>query len=311
MARLLVIGELNVDLVMSGLPSLPVLGQELVADDFSMVMGSSSAITARRLAALGAEVCFIGWVGDDTYGQFVVDELAAVGIDTSGIRRVSTPTGVTIALTYAHDRALLTFPGTIAAFDGAGIGAEQLSGFTHLHAGSFYLQSALQPQLARIFQLAQAQGLTTSLDPGWDPLEAWSDNPYLRPVLAHTDYFLPNQDEAAALSGAAYQLEGLARQVHGSLIVKCGVAGAQVYDPSGMIASAPAFKVEVVDTTGAGDAFNAGFLYATCVEQASLVDALHFGVACGADAVTHVGGATDAPDAAAVHALLKERTDSS
>ncbi len=310
MARMLVIGELNVDLVMSGLPSLPVLGRELVADDFSMVLGSSSAITALRLAALGAEVSFIGWVGEDTYGQFVLNGLAAAGIDTRAIRQVSTPTGVTIALTYPQDRALLTFPGTIAAFDGTGIGPDDLSDFTHLHVGSFYLQTALQTQLARIFQMAHDQGLTTSLDPGWDPLEGWSDNPYLRPALAHTDYFLPNQDEAAALSGGSYQPDRLARQVHGRLVVKCGAAGAQAYDSSGMIANAPALEVEVVDTTGAGDAFNAGFLYATCAEQASLVDALRFGTACGADAVTHVGGATDAPDAAAVHALLKERTDS-
>jgi len=303
--RMLVIGELNVDLVMSGLPSLPVLGQELTGDSFSMVLGSSSAITALRLDALGAEVSYIGWLGDDAYGQFVRREFAAAGIDAGGVRTVPTPTGVTIALTYPQDRALLTYPGTIAAFNGADIGPEHLRGYAHLHVGSFYLQTGLQAQLAHILQMAQDQGLTTSLDPGWDPAEQWSDNPYLLPTLAHSDFFLPNQVEAAALTGGHYQPEHLASLVHGTLVVKCGAEGAQAYDSSGLTASAPAFEVEVVDTTGAGDAFNAGFLYATCAEGASLANALRFGTACGADAVTHLGGATDAPDAETIHRLLK------
>lgn len=305
MARILVVGELNVDLVMSGLPSLPVLGRELVATDFNRVLGSSSAITAQRLAALGAQVSFIGWLGADDYGEYVRRELASAGIDISGIRSVATPTGVTVALTYPQDRALLTFPGTIAAFDGAEIGPDDLQGYTHLHVGSFYLQSALQAQLARIFQMAQQQGLTTSLDPGWDPDEAWADNPHLLPALAHCDYFLPNLDEAQALAAGKDLPESLAQQLQGTLVVKCGTEGARAYDSSGMIASAAAFEAEVRDTTGAGDAFNAGFLYATCVEAAPLEAALRFGTACGADAVTHFGGATDAPSAATIHAFLK------
>lgn len=307
MNRILVIGELNVDLVMSGLPSMPVLGQELLAEDFKTVLGSSSAITALRLAALGADVSFIGWLGDDTYGRFVLNELSSAGIHTNNIRIVPTPTGVTIALTYPQDRALLTFPGTIAAFDGGDIEPELLSGYDHLHVGSFYLQTGLQPALSRIFEMAKAQSLTTSLDPGWDPNERWSYNPYLRPVLAYTDYFLPNQDETTALAGGSYRPEILEQQVHGKLVIKRGAEGAAAYDPSGLIATVPALNVDVVDTTGAGDAFNAGFLYAVCVEQMALIDALSFGIACGADAVTHIGGATDAPVAATIHALLNAR----
>jgi sugar/nucleoside kinase (ribokinase family) len=155
--------------------------------------------------------------------------------------------------------------------------------------------------------MAQQRGLTTSLDSGWDPTEQWMANPYLRATLAHTDYFLPNRDEVAALSSGQDQPEKLAQQLKGMLLVKCGAAGARAYTAKGRIASVPAFEVEVVDTTGAGDAFNAGFLYATCVEQASLEEALRFGTACGADAVTHLGGATLAPHAATIHALVKER----
>jgi sugar/nucleoside kinase (ribokinase family) len=291
------------------LPSLPVLGQELVATNFNMVLGSSSAITAVRLAALGAEVRFTGWLGDDAYGQFILREFSKAGINCDGIQIVSTATGVTIALTFRQDRALLTYPGTIAAFDGRDIGSADLKDFAHLHVGSFFLQSALQPQLAALFQMAHDQGLTTSLDPGWDPAERWADNPYLWPTLAHTDYFLPNLDEATALTGGEDQPERLAQRFQGTLVVKRGADGARAYDRRGLIASAAAFNVEVVDTTGAGDAFNAGFLYARCLEQAALDAALRFGTACGADAVTHLGGATDAPNAPAIHAMLQQRTD--
>ncbi len=154
MRRILVAGELNADLILSGLPSLPVVGRELIGTDFAMALGSSSAITAARLAALGADdpdyaVDFIGLIGNDDIGRFVLEQMRRFGVHTDAVQTVETPTGVTIALTYARDRALLTYPGTIAAFDGRGITPELLKPYTHLHVGSFFLQTALQPQLAK------------------------------------------------------------------------------------------------------------------------------------------------------------------
>lgn len=304
MKRVLVAGELNVDLVLAGLPSLPVLGRELVGTDFKVVLGSSSAITAARLAALGAAVDFVGIVGADDFGQVVLRELGRFGVGTDHVQQVDTPTGVTIALTYSRDRALLTYPGTIDVYDGQNITPELLSRYDHLHVGSFFLQTGLQPALAGLFQTAHEQGLTTSLDVGWDPLEKWSANPYLSATLAQVDYFLPNETEAAALAGEA-GLEKLAAQVKQFLIVKRGGDGATAYDQQGDSVEVPALPVEVVDTTGAGDAFNAGFLYAYRIEDVPLVEALHFAAACGAQAVTQVGGATGAPSAAAIRTLMK------
>lgn len=302
--KILVAGELNADLVMSGLPSLPVLGRELTGQDFRMVMGSSSAITAARLAALGAAVDFVGLIGKDDIGRFVLHELAGFGVGTAAVQVVEAVTGVTIVLTYSSDRAMLTFPGTMAEFDGKGITREMLGEYRHLHVGSFFLQTGLQPRLPELFAAAHDMGLTTSLDVGWDPTESWLKNPYLAPTLAVTDYFFPNQDETTALLAGEQRPEKLAALVGGTLLVKRGAQGAAAYRASGLIASAPALPVQVVDTTGAGDAFNAGFLYATCVRGASMQDALRFAVACGSQAVTRVGGATDSPDAAAIDALL-------
>lgn len=306
MTRILVAGELNVDLVLAGLPSLPIIGRELIGTDFNVVLGSSSAITAARLAALGADVDFIGLIGKDDFGQIVLRELKRYGVGTDHIREVSTNTGATIALTYSRDRALLTYPGTIAVYDGQGITPALLTQYDHLHVGSFFLQTGLQAALPQVFHMAHENGLTTSLDVGWDPLEQWSANPHLDLTLAQTDYFFPNEDETAALIGSEGSLEKLAAKVNQWLIVKRGAKGATAYDKSGETVAVPALPTQVVDTTGAGDAFNAGFLYAHRIEGTNLDDTLRFAAACGAQAVTQIGGATGAPTASAIRQMLEQ-----
>lgn len=300
MRRILVAGELNADLILSGLPSLPVIGRELISSGFAMALGSSSAITAARLAALGADspeyaVDFVGLIGDDDIGRFVLEQLHHFGVHTGDVQVIDTPTGITIALTYVHDRALLTYPGTIAVFDGSCFTPELLRQYTHLHVGSFFLQTALQPHLARIFKMAHEVGVTTSLDVGWDPAEQWMNNPYLAQALAYTDDFLPNEDETMALAATP---EALNRHVGGTLIVKRGALGASAYitiDNTISVTQVPAFPVIPVDTTGAGDAFNAGYLYALRILGENLSSGLRFAAACGAQATQHIGGATAAP----------------
>jgi sugar/nucleoside kinase (ribokinase family) len=309
MTRILVAGELNVDLVLAGLPSLPIMGRELVGTDLKVVLGSSSAITAARLAALGAAVDFIGMVGQDDFGQFVLRELRHFGVGVGHIQQVAVNTGITIALTYNQDRALLTYPGTITAYDGHNITPDLLAQYDHLHVGSFFLQTGLQAALVGTFRMARERGLTTSLDVGWDPLEQWSANPHLAPTLAQTDYFFPNESETAALIGAEGRVEDLAQQVQTLLLVKRGADGATAYDKQGEAIAVPALSVQVIDTTGAGDAFNAGFLYAFRVEGANVKDALRFAAACGAQAVTQVGGATGAPTAGAIRQLLQRQSE--
>ena len=118
----------------------------MVADDFQTVMGSSSAITAARLAKLGAEVDFIGIVGDDDLGTFVIQELAGFGVNITHIDKVEQRTGVTIALTYEQDRSLLTFPGTIETYTGHNITRELLSNYDHIHVGSVFLTACAPTQ---------------------------------------------------------------------------------------------------------------------------------------------------------------------
>lgn len=308
MTRILVAGELNVDLVVTGLASLPIIGRELTAAGFRVVLGSSSAITAARLAALGADVDFVGIVGKDDFGRFVLDQLRRFGVGTDLIEQVDIATGVTIALTYSHDRALLTYPGTIAAYDGSNVMPELLTDYGHLHVGAFYLQTSLQPALPSLFKSARDRGLSTSLDVGWDPDEQWNSNPWLAPTLAYTDFFFPNESEAAALIGDDGRIESIVSQVADWVIVKQGGKGAAAYNKQGEALSVPALPVEVIDTTGAGDAFNAGFIYAHRVADKPVQEAMRFAAACGAQAVTQVGGATGAPSADSIEQFIAQQS---
>jgi len=305
--RMLVVGELNVDVIVSGLPTLPVLGRELLCEDFQMALGSSSAICASWLAALGARVDFWGKLGCDFYGDFMVSELERRGIGTKGIIRDSgIRTGVTVSLTYHQDRALFTYLGSIAALCLDDLDLSLVARYDHLHSASIFLQQGLRPGLPALYRAAKEAGLTTSLDSGWDPEERWGYDIFA--LLSYVDFFLLNEVEALHFTGLNTVEEAAKELSHyaGTVVVKLGRKGAlaragrQEWKASG-------FEVEVVDTTGAGDAFNAGFLYAHIVEGRPIPEALRFANACGAIAVTTIGGAIAPPSAAAIDAFIKGR----
>jgi sugar/nucleoside kinase (ribokinase family) len=305
--RVLVIGELNVDLIVSGLPTLPVLGQELLCDDFQMALGSSSAICASWLVALGAAVDFWGKVGRDPYGDFVVSDLERRGIGTDGvIHDPDIRTGVTVALTYPQDRAMFTYLGSIAALRLDDLDLSLLARYDHLHSASIFLQRGLRPGLPALYQAAKEAGLTTSLDSGWDPEERWGRDIFN--LLLNVDFFIPNEVEALQFT-AASTVEEAATELSryaGTVVVKLGREGA-LARAGEQVWKAPGFEVEVMDTTGAGDAFNAGFMYARIVEGRPMPNALRFANACGAIAVTTIGGPTAPPSAGEVDAFIKER----
>ena len=309
----LVIGELNVDLIVSGLPSLPVLGRDLICTGITRALGSSSAIFARALAGLGAWVAFMGKVGDDEDGRFMLAQLAELGIELEHV--VVDPavqTGVTISLTYAEDKAQVTYPGSIAAYGLAEVDLSALSGTGqgcgHLHMASMYLQTALRPAFPSLLGRAKAAGLTTSLDPGWDPAVRWGAD--LDEALAAVDILFVNEHEARAITGAASAVEGareLARRAP-LVVAKLGAHGAALAAGESLV-TVPPYPVRVVDTTGAGDSFDAGFIYSYVVDGRPVAQALRFANACGAIAVTRLGGASSVPTAAEVEAFLAEAGD--
>jgi sugar/nucleoside kinase (ribokinase family) len=301
--RILVAGELNADAVFVGVHPFPQPGIEVVAGDFSLELGSSSAICAAGLARLGNEVSFIAKVGSDLIGRFCLDQLQRLGVDASAaIVDPALKTGVTVAIS-ARDRALITFLGAISELAAGDIPRDLLRGCRHLHVSSYFLQRALQPGLAELFASARRLGLTTSLDPGCDPEGLWSVD--LAGLLANVDVFLPNQSELAALTGSGSVEEGLRSLENGRTltVVKLGESGCAVLAPEGLLA-VPAIPVAPVDTTGAGDSFNAGFLHGR-LHGLPLRDCLRCGVICGSLATQAAGGTAGQPDWSAVQARLE------
>jgi sugar/nucleoside kinase (ribokinase family) len=303
--RVLVIGELNVDLIVSGLPSLPALGQEIVCTGMVLALGSSSAIFSRALAGLGAQVGFMGKVGDDENGRFMLDQLEELGIDTSSVLVApAVQTGITISLTYPREKAQITFPGSISSYRPQEVALEAFHRYGHLHMASMFLQTGLRPGFPALLRQAQQRGLSTSLDPGWDPADRWGDD--IDEALASVDILFLNEHEAMAISGrttADAALQHFAGRVPLALC-KMGPGGAMMAQ-RGELTRVPAHQVPVADTTGAGDSFDAGFIYRHVVQGRPPVESLRFANACGAIAVTRVGGASSVPSAAEVEALLE------
>jgi sugar/nucleoside kinase (ribokinase family) len=302
----LALGELNVDLIMTGMNTLPVPGREIIAKTCSLTMGSSTAICTAGLARLGLKTSFLGIIGDDGYGRLAREQLASYGVNVENLIVDKTiQTGITVSLTSgcSKDRAMVTYLGSICALTPAHFDREKLARAKHVHVGSFFLQSGLRPALSELFEFARSRGVTTSLDAGWDDSGCWDYG--ISKVLAHTDVFLPNELEAKAITGldsaekAAAELAKLCR----ICAVKCGPDGA-VVAANGGVKSYKTYDAPVRDTTGAGDSFNAGFLYGFINEFDTDLSAA-YGNACGSISVTRYGGASACASLDEVKDVLK------
>lgn len=292
--KILIAGELNLDLVLQNPHSFPVLGRETLVQNVSLTLGSSSAICAAALAKLGEQVTFIGKVGHDTWGDLCIALIQEFGVDCSLVRRdESLKTGITVSITSAKDRALLTYLGAIGALEEHDVSDEHLRGHRHLHVSSFFLQRALRSGLKLLLARAHHHGLTTSVDPGFDPDETWDGD--LIDTLSEVDVFLPNELELAGISGIENRAEALRELDNGRIIIvaKLGRDGCMAIQ-NGQILATPAFPVTPIDTTGAGDTFNAGFLHAW-LHGGDLREAMIFGSACGALSTLGVGGTANQP----------------
>ncbi|MGQ9568330.1 MAG: carbohydrate kinase family protein [Anaerolineae bacterium] len=206
-------------------------------------------------------------------------------------------------LSCAGDRAMLTYPGCIAALKVQEIDFSLLQQARHLHVGSFFLQTGIREGLQALFPKAKEEGLTVSLDPGWDPEDTWDGG--LSRLLGDVDIFLPNENEALSIARRTKVEDALALLAcHVPMVVvKLGAEGA-IARAGQQVERVGTFAVEVVDTIGAGDSFDAGFLYGY-LNKMSLFESLRIGCACGALSTTKVGGVAGQPDLKQVEALLR------
>lgn len=258
------LGELNVDIILNGIDGFPEMGKEKFARSMNVTLGSSTAIFAANIACLGARTAFAGMVGKDSFGDLVCSSLEAKGVDTSFlIRSAEYSTGATVVMSYDEDRANLTFQG---AMDHMGFSHIDPSLFTrtrHIHISSIFMQSALKASLDRVFAAARANGVTISMDTQWDPTEKW-DFDY-RKILPEVDVFMPNETELRAIVGTDdfdEAVRSILPYLRQAAVIKCGSRGSVLVLKDGTVSRMePFLNKSVVDTVGAGDSFNAGFIY--------------------------------------------------
>jgi len=300
---IIVPGELNPDLILTDPDLDPRFGQaEVLVADAALTPGSSSVIFACGAARLGLKVAFVGVVGDDMFGHFMLDALDSRNVDISHVIIDPTQkTGLTVILNRIDDRAMLTYLGAINALRAEQIPDDLLSQARHLHLASYFLQTNLQPDVPDLFRRARSLGLTTSIDTNWDPEERWVG---VHELLPQTDVFLPNENEAIALSGleslddAAGKLAARARVV----ALKMGAEGGLALTCDTQYRT-PAIPVDVVDTVGAGDTFDAGFVYGY-LQGWSLDKALKLGIVCGSLSTQKSGGLEGQPTLKQAQAYL-------
>jgi len=278
---ILCIGEVNVDLVLSGVHKLPCFGEEVLADAVGMHVGGCTANVATFAARLGLRAALRAHVGNDDFGDFLLQELGKAGVLTDlVVRDPELSTGITVSLSGPADRAFVTYVGTIDSLTAADVDEALLSRARHVHVGSFFLQRKLQADVAAIFQQARGLGVTTSLDTGFDPYGEWDNG--IWDVLPWVDTFMPNEVEAAFITGIDDPPKAAQRlaQRAGQVALKLGGKGSVLVGKDGEL-TVSAFAVDVVDTTCCGDAFNTGFLAAQLAGR-SPEECLRWGSAAGA-----------------------------
>ncbi len=303
----IVIGELNIDLILNQIEEFPEVGKEILADKMTLTLGSSSAICASNLSSLGLKVAFIGKLGNDIFGQFIINQLKEKGVDVSLIiTDDNLKTGATVALSYGEDRAMITHQGAMSHLGIDDIDKSKLKQAGHLHFSSYFFQPGFKNSLDSLFKKAKDAGLTTSLDVQWDPSGKWDLN--LEKVLPLVDVFIPNEIELQKLTKQP-NLDLAINKVQNKCnytVVKCGNRGSILCYENKKIRKESFLNNNVVDTIGAGDSFNAGYIL-KFVKGRSPEECQVFGNLTGAVSTTKSGGTRAFKDLNNVMKIAKQK----
>lgn len=287
-----IVGELNPDIILYGLPRELPEERELLANGFGIMLGSSSAIFAHNLAMLGSTVTFSSRVGEDMLGRVCLEELTHAGVDVSHVVRSATGTGVTVILPVTERRRILTYPGAMFEMNFADLDLDFIARARHFHLSSLFLHRGLIDDVPRLFAEMKRRGLTTSLDTNDDPEDTWRG--VVEEILPHVDVLLGTEEELAKIAKRQDAEEFLAGRVE-TLVVKRGARGASAIR-GGERVDAEALRLEVRDTVGAGDTFDAGFLH-QWLRGAPLEVCTRFGNLAAGLSVTRQGGTAAFRDA--------------
>ncbi len=287
--QIVAIGDANVELVFPQLKEMPVFGQEVLVPNMTFRPAGSAANFALCAASLGVNTGFAGRLAVDRFGESVLRAFRETGVNTQWLRLVEKETtGLSLVLVREDgERAFITYQGTNAnvALDDVQPVFKAKPPPRWLHLAGYYLLERLRGKDAIwLLEKAQQKGITTSLDTGWDP-RGWTAETLtdIQNLLEFVDIFFPNEAEVTAITGEKNVLKGaqvLMKMGATSIVVKLGSKGSQLVTQKDT-RKIPAFEVPVIDTTAAGDAFNAGFAV-SMLQGSSLVHATIFATAVAA-----------------------------
>lgn len=297
--RVLSVGNTCLDIVMRHSENLPSWGEEQIFETSEERLGGQGANFAIATARLGTPTALLSGVGEDDRGKRLRSELESVaGLDCSLLRVEKSKTGFSVAAVRGGgERFFLTFLGHQEMFTlvGAGKALVDIRKGDVVHASGYFLMPKMAEELPKFLSQAKDRGALVSFDPGWSPhglTDAKSE--YFWKVMELVDWFCPNEDELKALARSA-SLPAAAKVVGkrflGHMVVKRGKFGCMTYDDGRLVAESPAFRVDVVDSVGAGDAFDAGFLLGV-VKGHPIDSCARIGNATAALTISKAGGPT-------------------
>jgi sugar/nucleoside kinase (ribokinase family) len=260
------VSDMCVDVILTGNVRPQFHQVEQIIGDCSIELGGSANIFVSQLAKLGARAGVLGWHGQDAFGNFAREQLEANGVDTKWVRaHPSLKTGIGFALSEPDDRSILTYMGTIDATQPEHLEEGLLASCRHWHIAAYFLLTSLRSSWLPWLKKCRDLGITTSLDPNWDPHNRWEG---ITELLPFVDVFLPNEQEALAITTAPdVSSAAKALATSGALVVvkrgEKGVLAVQGEHLWEFDAGSSDVRPEcVVDATGAGDNFDAGFIRA-------------------------------------------------
>jgi sugar/nucleoside kinase (ribokinase family) len=304
----IVIGDANIDLVVAGCNKLPEPGQEVHVDNMTIHVGGGAALFSLALAKLGSKVAFNGILGEDGFGQFIREQFTRNGIDTRFIRSSTAyNTGISIAINPERDRSFITYGGSNAELSLLQLDMNSVILGRHVHMTG-YRGSRNHSEFLETIKKLKALGITISIDVGWDETGEWYAGIF--DLMKDVDVFFMNESEAERYTGCSSTEESTRFLSNHSdhIVIKLGSEGA-VASVGGRQVSLASFPVEVVDTTGAGDSFNAGYIYGF-LNGKPPEECLLYGNACGALSVSSFGGSTGIPDLHGLEQFISKETSS-
>lgn len=302
----LVIGDLNVDLIATDIDGPLEKGSEVTARNHFLDIGGSGGVFTAVLSELGIKTYIISKIGNDFFGDYLIQRLNGHGAGTDKILiEESRDTGVTISLSYAEDKIQISSVEMVKKFNISDIIFEGLVNIKHVHFSSYYMMNALQDDYINIIKGIKKRygNITFSMDTNDDPSNKWSSEIYN--ILPHIDIFFVNKKEALMITKKENiddALEKLSKTVK-TVVIKLGIEGYMAKN-NGTFYKGNPLNVDFKDSTGAGDNFDAGFIYGF-LNNMGPVKSLNIGNICGAKSVEYLGGAGTKEKFNKINSLIK------